>query len=501
VELENYKERILNLINDLLSLNLEGLEIKNFQDIKDKLYQFKPSIMVYGVFNTGKSTLINALLENEVAKSGDIPVTDSIDTYTWNGYTLYDTPGINAPIEHEEITLQHIDKTDVIFFVLSTASEHAEARIYEMIVELIKKNKPLIIVINDKESLMESEEIEQIIDSIATQLYKRLDNPKLMPQIIPVNSKDALEGYMENEQLLIDSSNIMFLKRELADLVVNKGGDGILNSSVYNLSKNIKDISKILTENIADKEIRDYQKFINLINSRKDKFLNNCRKKLRLSYSEITEIMILNVNSDPNVLIQSIQPKMESYINGLLENFKIEVKERHRKLWGITKDLFNITVNIQSSNTFHFNSKVEQIDIDQLMKKANKKNKSIHHEENGEKSNLINKIIKNKKDEERKRQVLEEISENLNQVSKAEMLNKRSIIQERILFANKSKNNIIDKYLSNISVLIDEYLEPITKKIASKLEERTSDNDKLYININKLEDIDNKLDQIKGLLE
>lgn len=52
----------------------------------------RPRIMVYGVYNAGKSTLLNALLGSEQAAMADRPETAEIRGYDWRGYTLLDTP-------------------------------------------------------------------------------------------------------------------------------------------------------------------------------------------------------------------------------------------------------------------------------------------------------------------------------------------------------------------------------------------------------------------------
>ena len=71
--------------------------------LRVKSVQNQPRIMVYGYYNAGKSTLLNALMGEVKAEMADRPLTAKVDEYEWNGYTLLDTPGIDAPIEHEDI--------------------------------------------------------------------------------------------------------------------------------------------------------------------------------------------------------------------------------------------------------------------------------------------------------------------------------------------------------------------------------------------------------------
>ena len=82
-------------------------------------------IVVYGAYNAGKSTLINALLGEERARVGDIPTTDRVDAYDWNGYRLLDTPGVNAPIEHEQVTADQITRTKAVVLVVREGDQDA----------------------------------------------------------------------------------------------------------------------------------------------------------------------------------------------------------------------------------------------------------------------------------------------------------------------------------------------------------------------------------------
>lgn len=65
------------------------------------LQEQKPKVLVYGIYNAGKSTLVNVLCGKEVAEVGDRPTTAKTQPYDAGKYILMDTPGIDAPIEHE----------------------------------------------------------------------------------------------------------------------------------------------------------------------------------------------------------------------------------------------------------------------------------------------------------------------------------------------------------------------------------------------------------------
>jgi len=119
-------ENELTNIDDILEKTLEDYQVQRV-DISKKLEEKNIKIMFFGAYNAGKSTLINTILGEGKAKIGDIPTTDAIDTYKWNDYKLLDTPGINAPIEHETISKTQLEKSDLIVFVIRKDDEDASS--------------------------------------------------------------------------------------------------------------------------------------------------------------------------------------------------------------------------------------------------------------------------------------------------------------------------------------------------------------------------------------
>ena len=84
---------------------------------KEKIETTKPQIMVFGIYNAGKSSILNELLREDRAKCNDVPTTDRVDYYNWMGYSIADTPGVGAPIEHEKVTNEAIRKADVVLLL------------------------------------------------------------------------------------------------------------------------------------------------------------------------------------------------------------------------------------------------------------------------------------------------------------------------------------------------------------------------------------------------
>ena len=118
--------------------------------IRDRLEDGRPTIMVYGIYNAGKSTLLNALAGEERAPVSNRPETKVVTPYYWRDFEILDTPGIDAPQDHEEISRKQLDESDAIIFVLDSTSTFEENRVYAELADILSAGKRTIVVINNK---------------------------------------------------------------------------------------------------------------------------------------------------------------------------------------------------------------------------------------------------------------------------------------------------------------------------------------------------------------
>lgn len=108
-----------------------------------------PVITLFGTYNAGKSTLVNALVGAECATVSDRPETAVVQPYSFGGITIYDTPGIDAPFEHEAISREHLKGSDVVLFVVGSNGMVDEQRIYDEIAALHTAGKKVLLIVNN----------------------------------------------------------------------------------------------------------------------------------------------------------------------------------------------------------------------------------------------------------------------------------------------------------------------------------------------------------------
>ena len=170
------------------------------------------SIMIYGVYNAGKSTLINALLGAERAKVADRPETDSVSRYPWREFEILDTPGIDAPISHEEVTREQLHAADVVIFVVNPLGVIEEAKTLSTLLDLVAHEKKIVLVLNSKNHL-EPMVAERLKDELRQRLQEmaQVRGMQSVLQAIPileVNAKSALKAKLDGKENLLARSGL-----------------------------------------------------------------------------------------------------------------------------------------------------------------------------------------------------------------------------------------------------------------------------------------------------
>ena len=177
-------------------------------------------ILVYGAYNAGKSTLINVLLGEEQARVGDIPTTDRVDAYDWSGYRLLDTPGVNAPITHEQATAEQLARTKAVVLVVREGDQDAKD-VYSRLFSMLKDEKAIFVILNhqlgsSKEIVHSIKRVTDILADLAPEHGVAHTEVERLT-IYPVNLNTALTGRMRGHDKLLEHSGFTRFVDAFAD--------------------------------------------------------------------------------------------------------------------------------------------------------------------------------------------------------------------------------------------------------------------------------------------
>ena len=360
-EISTYKnicEQLKSNENRILELGI--LQKENFEkfhaDIEQKLNNFKPSLMVYGCYNAGKSTLINALFGKEVAKTSDVPETDRVSEYIYNNFSIYDTPGINAPIQHEEVTNEHLAKSEIIIFVISNDSGFEESYIYDKLKNIFLAKKPVIIVLNNKSSFAKnSEELNEQLKRIEINV-KKLNLDECFYKIVALNAKLAFEGKIVDQNELLDISNLTALENILADILKNSSETEVINTLNLYIESFLKNLLHLLDENNPDKEIADIQKLLTSTIEQKRSAKIKARVLAEEYFSSIKEEIesCIEVNGDLNSLIDLKFKEFFYKLQSLFEDIQTDFGNNLSNFSLSKLEFSDINYDFSSKNTADF---------------------------------------------------------------------------------------------------------------------------------------------------
>ena len=226
-------ERVL--ITDLRTLlgRLDAVE-EDLEDLRTALLDLEDILMlvVCGEYNTGKSSLLNALLGEKVLPEGVTPTTDRITIVTYGeeirdleesasllrrtfpaevlrDLAMVDTPGTNAIItKHQELTERFIPRADLVLFVTSADRPFTESE--RSFLELIASwGKKITLVINKTDILEAPEEERKVIDFVREHARATLG---VTPKVFGVKSKAAFKARRSGSETALAGSGLLELE-------------------------------------------------------------------------------------------------------------------------------------------------------------------------------------------------------------------------------------------------------------------------------------------------
>lgn len=338
--LENNKTSLVNAIHEY---NSEDIKLNNYiSEIEsiysNKLKDVKPYIMVYGIYNAGKSSIINELLGDDLAAVNDKPETDSVDEYEWNGYTIADTPGVGAPIKHEEVTTEHLRRADIVMFVMASTGSNEKDDNYRRLKAITDAGKKVIIIINDKNGDLGSN--DQELGIITTKVKENLRQYNLDSNdyvITIVNAKRARDGRIKNKSALIEKSNIQELKGIILSELKKTNNYIVINNAILDILTQINSIQSYLVAYDNKSEILALKNLLDNIRNAKKVLKSNMSEYITLKTNKLMPIVESDIWEN-----KENEDKISMIFNDHIQNLNQDiVKKLENELALTNQDIFS----------------------------------------------------------------------------------------------------------------------------------------------------------------
>jgi GTPase SAR1 family protein len=304
------RDALISIGEDLRQV-FELLSIPTWCDLLDReSYRLRNEhfrLLVIGDFNTGKTTLINALLGRELLPSWAVETTAIINEIKWgaseaalihfkdgstqqvpiaelesyvalppetsnphdcikeapyskieifwplelcrNGVEIIDSPGLNAHELREKITLEYLSSVDAILFVmdctrLGTANE---LRVVDTVIRPAG-HEDIFFVANKVNMLRRDEDIRRVKGIARIRLGERTKRGER--GVFFVNALGALEGRANADEGSVNQSGILALEQDLAQYLTDDLGGARLGRSARRLIEGLRLARELIPQQI-----------------------------------------------------------------------------------------------------------------------------------------------------------------------------------------------------------------------------------------------------------
>lgn len=230
-------------MSKLLNKYLSQKDLEEIKELETAIQNDVLSITCMGLYNHGKSTLLNALIKDfndTTFATADVRETSSNKTIQIGSIAYIDTPGLNANDNDDKRVMDAVKKSDLNLFVHTvTTGEfvHKEIEFLQSIkqhwsnpTQFIERT---IFVISRIDKANNQEDIQNTIKKISEQI---VDIFEVKPLIVDVSAHRYIKGKKENKQLMIKKSNILKLEQLIYDLS-NQMKEQVKNTRIKRLEK------------------------------------------------------------------------------------------------------------------------------------------------------------------------------------------------------------------------------------------------------------------------
>lgn len=210
----------------LINKYLSSEDIENINVLKNSIVNQLINVTCMGLYNHGKSSLLNALIKDfdgKTFKTADVRETITNKSFEYGNINYIDTPGLNAEEYDDKRVYDAVKESDINLFVHTVTT----GAFVEKEIEFLNKIKNhwknpkefinrTIFVLSRVDKIENEKDIDLAIDKMNNQIYQIFN---INPLIIPVSATRYIKGNLENKNILIKKSKLELLENTINELI------------------------------------------------------------------------------------------------------------------------------------------------------------------------------------------------------------------------------------------------------------------------------------------
>lgn len=212
-------------MSNLMTKYLFREDIETLTDLKTIIDEDNIIVTCMGLYNHGKSTLLNALIkdfEHKTFKTADVRETVTNKKVKYENLTFVDTPGLNAQKYDDKRVMDAAKESDINIFVHNVTTGEfvaSEVAFFHNIKKYWENPQKFIdstiFVVSRIDQVNDESDIGNTIEKMSNQIFEIFHTKA---KIIPVSAIRYTKGQIENKELMIKKSNMQILEKSIKDL-------------------------------------------------------------------------------------------------------------------------------------------------------------------------------------------------------------------------------------------------------------------------------------------
>lgn len=375
------KDELLNCIEEMLTI--ETIRGCPCEELREKIEKNTFNLLVVGQFKRGKTSLINALLGEEILPVAVVPLTSIVTIMTYgeslrikvyfndgrimeikpeslfeyvtekgnpknikdvkeviitypspylkDGVRLIDTPGVGSIYQHNtDVAYKYLPKSDAAIFMLSVDQPMSKAEL-DFLRDVKEYSNKIFFLLN-KADYLNDKDLQESIDFSKSVLREAMG---IEVKIFPVSARLAIEGKVSGSQDMIHKSKLPEFSEVLNRFLMEEKGKILILSITNNLLRILSqarfefelEMKSLITP------LEELQKKIGVFENKKqevmlekqdfDILLDGETKRL------LKNILDENLEKFKKELIYQVMRNIEIYYN---ENKNLSLRELHKAL-------------------------------------------------------------------------------------------------------------------------------------------------------------------------